>query len=103
MADVVADYELVERPGETETTGLFKGQHVLIPGRLRAVLGGERGPARDIVCLNAAAALVVADAAADLREGAARAAAAIDGGAAVELLARLVAFTDRHMAAGRTG
>ena len=72
-------------------------------GRLRAVLGGERGPARDIVCLNAAAALVVADAAADLREGAARAAAAIDGGAAVELIARLVAFTDRHMAAGRTG
>jgi len=69
--------------------------------RLRAILGGERGPGRDVVCLNAAAALVVAGAAPDLREGAARAAAAIDAGAAARLLERLVAFTASH-AAGRT-
>jgi anthranilate phosphoribosyltransferase len=61
--------------------------------RLRAVLAGEPGPARDVVCLNAAAALVVAGAARDLRAGAARAAATIDGGAARALLARLVTFT----------
>jgi len=61
--------------------------------RIRGVLAGERGPARDVVCLNAAAALVVADAAADLPAGIARAAAVIDGGAAQALLARLVAFT----------
>jgi anthranilate phosphoribosyltransferase len=66
---------------------------------VRAVLAGERGPARDVVCLNAAAALVVADAAADLREGAARAAAAIDGGAAAALLDRLVRFTGDHAVA----
>jgi anthranilate phosphoribosyltransferase len=61
--------------------------------RLRAVLAGERGPARDVVCLNAAAALVVAGRAPDLRAGAAEAAAAIDGGAAAALVDRLVAFT----------
>jgi anthranilate phosphoribosyltransferase len=71
--------------------------------RVRAVLAGERGPARDVVCLNAAAALVVAGAAADLREGAAHAAAAIDGGAATRVLGRLVAFTAVHGAAGGAG
>jgi anthranilate phosphoribosyltransferase len=64
--------------------------------RLRAVLEGERGPARDVVCLNAGAALVVADVAADLRAGIARAAEALDDGGAVGLLARLVAFTAAH-------
>ena len=64
--------------------------------RLRAILGGERGPGRDVVCLNAAAALVVAGRAADLREGAALAAAAIDRGRVSALLERLVAFTTEH-------
>ncbi|HXJ37057.1 MAG TPA: anthranilate phosphoribosyltransferase [Candidatus Eisenbacteria bacterium] len=61
--------------------------------RVRAVLAGEHGPARDVVCLNAAAALVVGGAARDLRDGAGQAARAIDGGAATALLERLVAFT----------
>ena len=64
--------------------------------QLRAILGGERGPGRDVVCLNAAAALVVAGRAADLREGTALAAAAIDQGRASALLERLVAFTTTH-------
>jgi anthranilate phosphoribosyltransferase len=64
--------------------------------RLRGVLDGERGPMRDVVCLNAAAALVVGDAAPDLRAGAALAGRTIDGGAARALLARLVAFTMEH-------
>jgi len=64
--------------------------------RLRAVLDGERGPMRDVVCLNAAAALVVGDAAPDLRAGVALATRAIDGGAARALLARLVAFGAEH-------
>jgi anthranilate phosphoribosyltransferase len=50
---------------------------------------------RDVVCLNAAAALVVADAAPDLRAGAARAARALDEGGAAEVLARVVQFTTR--------
>jgi anthranilate phosphoribosyltransferase len=70
--------------------------------RLRAVLGGERGPARDLVCLNAAAVLVVAGAAADLRAGVATAAAAIDSGAATGLLARLVAVTNASAPAARS-
>jgi len=64
--------------------------------RMRAVLSGKPGPGRDVVCLNAAAALVVAGAAGDVREGARLAAAAIDGGAAASLLARLVDFTAAH-------
>jgi anthranilate phosphoribosyltransferase len=61
--------------------------------RVRAILGGEAGPGRDIVCLNAGAALVVAGAVTNLRAGVARAAETIDAGAASALLARLVAFT----------
>jgi anthranilate phosphoribosyltransferase len=61
--------------------------------RVSAVLAGEPGPARDIVCLNAGAALVVAGVVSDLRAGVARAAAAIDSGEARALLGRLAAFT----------
>jgi anthranilate phosphoribosyltransferase len=60
---------------------------------LRAVLDGLRGPYRDIVLLNSAAALVVAGKARDLAGGLARAAEAIDGGAAKAVLARLVAIS----------
>jgi len=51
-----------------------------------AVLAGERGPLRDIVVLNTAAALVVTEIAADLRDGIARAATSIDSGAAQRVL-----------------
>jgi anthranilate phosphoribosyltransferase len=52
----------------------------------REVLGGAPGPRRDVVLLNAAAALVVAGRAADLREGARQAAAAVEEGRAAALL-----------------
>src|SRR6266511_1995412 len=51
-------------------------------GILVAVAQGEKGPLRDAVVLNAAAALVAADVAADVKEGAAMAEDAIDSGAA---------------------
>jgi len=54
------------------------------------VLGGEAGPYRDIITLNAAAGLVVAGAADDLESGLAQAAAAIDEGAARRALDRLI-------------
>jgi anthranilate phosphoribosyltransferase len=57
---------------------------------LRALLEGASGPYRDIVLLNAAAALLVADRAGDLNQGVAQAAASIDSGAAGAALARLV-------------
>src|SRR4051812_26550695 len=61
---------------------------------LRAVLEGARTPYRDIAVFNAAAALVIADAAGDLREGVARAAQAVDSGAARAALDRLVAVSN---------
>jgi anthranilate phosphoribosyltransferase len=54
-----------------------------------AVLGGERGPHRDAVLLNAAAALVVAGLARDPVEGAERARDSIDSGAARKVLEAL--------------
>jgi anthranilate phosphoribosyltransferase len=75
-------------------------------GRVRAVLSGERGPVRDIVTLNAAAAIAASEGlefvaggsdaavaeglAKALTAGIARAAEAIDSGAATSLLARWV-------------
>ncbi len=58
------------------------------------LLDGAAGPFRDIVLLNAAAALMVAEKAEDLREGVRLAAQAIDTGAAKERLAKLVAITN---------
>jgi anthranilate phosphoribosyltransferase len=68
--------------------------------RVRDVLAGGRGPARDVVLLNAAAALVVAGVVSDLAGGAVRAASAIDAGRATALLARLVEFTTREAQRG---
>jgi anthranilate phosphoribosyltransferase len=51
--------------------------------------GAERGPRRDVVLLNAAAAFLVAGRAEDLTAGVALAAEVIDTGAARALLARL--------------
>ncbi|UWQ08891.1 anthranilate phosphoribosyltransferase [Aliiroseovarius crassostreae] len=58
----------------------------------RALLNGEKSAYRDAVLLNAAAALVVADKAGDLKDGAALAAESIDSGEAlrrIETLARV--------------
>jgi anthranilate phosphoribosyltransferase len=60
---------------------------------LRALLDGVRGPYRDIVLLNSAAVLVIAERAVDLTAGVARAVEAIDGGGAKAALARLVAIS----------
>jgi anthranilate phosphoribosyltransferase len=60
---------------------------------LRDVLGGQPGGPRDAVLANAAAALVCAGAATDLRSGVVTAARAIDSGAAAEKLRRLVEAT----------
>lgn len=61
---------------------------------IRMVLQGEPGPFRDIVLLNAAAALIVAGKAANLADGVERAARAIDSGAAQAALDRLVAISN---------
>ncbi len=56
----------------------------------RAILAGERGPRRDVVLLNAAAALIAANRVEYLAEGVRQAASAIDSGEASRVLARLV-------------
>ena len=58
-------------------------------GLARRVLDGEHGPHRDIVVLNAGAALVVGGAAASIEEGMVTAAAVLDDGRAAAALERL--------------
>jgi anthranilate phosphoribosyltransferase len=60
----------------------------------RRVLAGEHGPHRDIVTLNAAAAIVTAGLADDLPSGLAAARATIDDGRAAAALDRLVAVSN---------
>ena len=62
---------------------------------IRQVLAGEAGPRRDIVLMNAAAALVVGGKARDFKEGVALAAQSIDSGAAAAKLAGLIALSQR--------
>ncbi len=64
-------------------------------GLIRAILSNERGPRRDIVVANAAAAIVAAGRAADFLEGALMAAQSIDSGEARKKLDLLIAFTSR--------
>ena len=59
---------------------------------IRRILKGERGPKRDIVVLNAGAAIAAGGKAADIAEGVAHAQQAIDGGSALDRLNRLVEF-----------
>ncbi|KAB2851259.1 MAG: anthranilate phosphoribosyltransferase [Hyphomicrobiaceae bacterium] len=60
---------------------------------IREVLAGKRGPFRDVVLLNSAAALLLAGKASDLKGGAELAAASIDRGQAAAVLDRLLAVT----------
>ena len=57
---------------------------------IRSVFGGEEGAKRDAVLLNAGAAILVSGAAGDMKDGIAKAAAAIDSGAAAVTLENLV-------------
>jgi anthranilate phosphoribosyltransferase len=65
--------------------------------RMVVMLDGRPGPLRDIVLLNAGAALIVAGRARDLRDGVAQAAKAVDSGAAKRALERLIAITNEKL------
>lgn len=65
---------------------------------IHALFDGAPGAYRDIVLLNAAAALIVADKADDLKQGVAIAREAIDSGAAKQTLAKLVAVSNGQVA-----
>jgi anthranilate phosphoribosyltransferase len=66
---------------------------------IRRIFGGEKGPHRDVVLLNAAAAMIAGGRARDWREGLSIAAESIDRGAAGERLDRLVAASKKARAA----
>jgi anthranilate phosphoribosyltransferase len=71
------------------TSALAGGDPAENARRIETIFGGERGPARDVVLLNAGAGFLAAGWAGDLGEGVAMAAKTIDGGSAADLLARL--------------
>ena len=63
---------------------------------VRAILSGEKGPRRDVVLINAGAALVAAGKADTLKNGIEKAAGAIDSGKAREKLEALAAYTQEN-------
>ena len=77
---------LAQRP--VEAADLAGGGPAENAATLRAVLGGEPGPVRETVLVNAAMALWIAEAAATLHDAYDMAAAAIDSGRAAAVLAR---------------
>jgi anthranilate phosphoribosyltransferase len=79
-----------------EASALAGGDAATNAAIVRRVLGGEMGPIRDIVLLNSAAALMVADLVPDLAEGVALAGEVIDAGRAA---AALDAFVTTSQAA----
>lgn len=84
-----------------EDVGLERAPYTAIRGGevtenarlIGSILAGERGPHRDVVLLNAAAALLVSKRAESLREAVIRAAEAIDSGRAREKLESLREYT----------
>jgi anthranilate phosphoribosyltransferase len=83
------DFGLTEAPLEAIAGGEPDHNAAVI----RSVLDGEPGPARDVVLLNAGAAIYAGGHAGDLAAGVARAGETIDSGAAATLLERLARQT----------
>jgi anthranilate phosphoribosyltransferase len=78
--------------GHSNRDGLAGGAAATNAARTRAILAGEKGAGRDVVVLNAGAALLVGGVAGSLEDGIAKAAAAIDDGRATQKLEELQSF-----------
>jgi anthranilate phosphoribosyltransferase len=76
-----------------ELAQLAVGDHEANARAASGLLAGEPGPVRDMVLVNAGAALVVADLAADLADGVATCAEAVDDGRAARTLGELIAVS----------
>lgn len=87
-----ADFGVREAPLETLRGGDARENAQII----RQILSSEAGPHRDIVAVNAAAALVASGVAENFRHGAELAQRAIHTGAAAATLAKLVEFMKTH-------
>jgi anthranilate phosphoribosyltransferase len=90
-----ADFGLAKASPESLKGGDAKKNAAIVG----AILGGEAGAPRDVVLLNAGAALFIAGRAETVKAGIAQAAAAIDSGAARDVLARLAAASNRQSGA----
>ena len=85
------EFDPLELIGDYADPGALAGGDPETNARItRAVLVGETGPCRDIVCLNAAAAILAGDKADNLPQGWGLAQKSIDSGKALEALGRLV-------------
>lgn len=84
------DYGMVR--GDVATLGVDSAEQSLAV--VKGVLAGESGAARDIVVLNAGAAIYTAGLARDLTDGITRAQQVIDSGAAAEKLEALVSMSN---------
>jgi anthranilate phosphoribosyltransferase len=91
-----ADYGLAKAAPES----LKGGDAVTNAAIVRSILDGERGAPRDVVLLNAGAALFVSGTSDTVKNGIATAAAAIDSGAARQVLTRLIAASHGRSGAG---
>lgn len=96
LAAEVKGSEVTQYTIRPEHGGLGESQDALAGGNadanagiLSSIFRGESGPRRDVVLLNAAAVLMVAGLADHLREGAAKAANAIDSGSVLRLVKTL--------------
>jgi anthranilate phosphoribosyltransferase len=83
------DFGLLRHPLEALRVGSVEESLA----RIREVFGGQLGPARDIVILNAGAAIYTAGLANSLKQGVQKAMAAIDNSSAARVLERLVSFS----------
>jgi anthranilate phosphoribosyltransferase len=91
----VREYEVDPKQfglAHSDRAGVAGGSAGENAARVRAILGGEKGAGRDIVVLNAAAALVVAGVVPEIGAGIEKARAAIDRGDASRKLADMAAF-----------
>jgi anthranilate phosphoribosyltransferase len=84
--------------GRHPEAAIVGGDATLNARILRDVLSGQKGAPRDATLANAAAALVAAEAATDLRSGVRIASESIDKGGAAEKLARLVKMSAKASA-----
>lgn len=103
---VVRHYELdagslgIARASKEAITGGAPAENAAV---MRQVLGGEKGPHRDIVVLNAAAGIMAGHESMDWQEGIERARESLDSGAALEKLESLVRLSAENKAkAGET-
>ncbi|MBF0439706.1 MAG: anthranilate phosphoribosyltransferase [Magnetococcales bacterium] len=105
VAELTAEGEVITYPIEPEQFGLSRSHPDALLGgdaeynaeMTKRILGGELGPGRDIVLINAGAALYVAGVASEIGAGVEMAAKAVDEGKAMERLQSLIRVSNSRL------